>query len=365
MAVMFGHVRALFFVPYTQAGNRHFLLGAMYLLTSLGHQAVLVFFVLSGFFISRSVLDAFRKARWSWKIFLVNRLTRLLLVLVPGLLLCAFWDYIGMRLPWASAFYFRAIPALSADAVTTHSSAKIFLGNLLFLQSIYFPSFGSDLPLWSLSYEFWYYLLFAILLIVVLAGSPSGKRLAWAAVGVAIFLMVGRDIALLFLVWLAGAGVGVLHDWKVKSRLSAIPGWSVYGCVCLCLVGLLLARIRVPAGLLSDFLVSAAFLPIMYVLVEAGGATLNQPYANVAKLLASFSYTLYVVHLPFLIFLRTLLGRIPRWQPDLSHAVLGVALAGFVLTYAIMISRVTEARTEAVRRFFLPRKVHFPERTSK
>ena len=117
LAVMLGHVRALFFVDYSHLLTRNSLVGGAYLLTSLGHQAVLVFFVLSGFFISRSVLDSFRKSRWSWKIFLVNRLTRLLLVLVPGLLLCALWDRIGMKLPEASRFYYHSIPALGVDGL--------------------------------------------------------------------------------------------------------------------------------------------------------------------------------------------------------------------------------------------------------
>lgn len=49
-----------------------------------GHEAVMVFFVLSGFFIGTSVLESFRERRWSWRAYLINRLTRLQLVLVPA-----------------------------------------------------------------------------------------------------------------------------------------------------------------------------------------------------------------------------------------------------------------------------------------
>ncbi len=353
LAVMLGHVRALFFVPYSQALNRNTAVGTVYLLTSLGHQAVLVFFVLSGFFISRSVLDSFRRGRWSWKIFLVNRLTRLLLVLLPGLLLCALWDHFGMHLPSAGEFYYRAIPAFSNQPIAARSSLSAFVGNLFFLQSIYFPSFGSDMPLWSLSYEFWYYLLFPILLIALISRAPLARRLAYALAGAAIILMVGRDISLLFLVWLAGAGVGLLHDLRPELRARTSVAWSTYGCGALGLAGVFVAKVKAPGGVASDFLVAGAFLPVMYVLVQASGSNVNHAYASTAKLLASCSYTLYVVHLPVLIFLRTVMGQVPRWEPDLRHAAYGIALAAMVAAYALIISRFTEARTDALRRRIL------------
>jgi peptidoglycan/LPS O-acetylase OafA/YrhL len=258
-----------------------------------------------------------------------------------------------MQLPSAGAFYYRGIPALSAEAIAAHSSVRIFLGNLLFLQSIYFPSFGSDLPLWSLSYEFWYYLLFPILLIVLVARSTLAKRLAFALAGSAIILMLGRNITLMFLVWLAGAGVGLLHDMRPKLALRTSAAWSTYCYWALGLVVLVVAKLNLREGLASDFAISAAFLPVMYALVEARGSTVNRAYASTAKVLSSFSYSLYVAHLPLLIFLRTLLGQVPRWQLDFTHAAFGAALAGVVATYSFGISRLTEARTDAVRRILL------------
>ena len=187
-----------------------------------------------------------------------------------------------------------------------HSSVNVFLGNLFFLQSIYFPSFGSDMPLWSLSYEFWYYLLFPILLLVLVPSSPAAKRLAYALAGLAIILMVGKDITLLFLVWLAGAGIGLVHDMRPQySQRTSV--WSTYCFAALGLVGLLVVRVSITAGLASDFLV-AAFLPAMHVLVQVSGPGVNPAYAALAKLLSSFSYSLYVAHLPLLILIRTCLG---------------------------------------------------------
>jgi hypothetical protein len=37
----------------------------------------------------------------------------------------------------------------------TRSTPAVLLGNALFLQGILTPVFGTNIPLWSLSFEFW------------------------------------------------------------------------------------------------------------------------------------------------------------------------------------------------------------------
>ena len=72
------------------------------------------------------------------------------------------------------------------------------MGNLFFLQTIFVPPFGSNAPLWSLSFEFWYYLLFPLCLFALSRGNQvvSGRFCALAAVAVA--ALVGRNIMLSF-----------------------------------------------------------------------------------------------------------------------------------------------------------------------
>lgn len=47
--VLTGHVRAMFFPPYEKLLSADILTKVFYLITGFGHQAVMVFFVLSGF----------------------------------------------------------------------------------------------------------------------------------------------------------------------------------------------------------------------------------------------------------------------------------------------------------------------------
>lgn len=89
MAVMFNHWRAFYFVDYQAVAPpmKTVLVKTLYFLTGFGHQAVMLFFVLSGFFISSSVLRNFERGTWHWRDYAIDRGVRLYLVLVPGLLL--------------------------------------------------------------------------------------------------------------------------------------------------------------------------------------------------------------------------------------------------------------------------------------
>lgn len=353
LAVMIGHLRSVFYVSYSEVFAKNALVGVGYLLTSLGHQAVIVFFVLSGFFISRSALDSLRGGGWSWKRYFINRLTRLLLVLIPSLLLCAAWDRLGMTLPSAASFYYRDIPVLGGGAVAARSSLTVMLGNSVFLQSIFFPPFGSDTPLWSLSYEFWYYILFPILMLVTFYRPPFPRRLLLLLAGALIVWMVGLHIAILFIVWLSGAGVGVLYDWRSEHIGNDRATWPLY---CLRTVGaamLFFGPLRIGNGTASDFVVATGCALVMYSLLRARGLGSSPTYGRVATLLSSFSYSLYLTHLPVLIVLRAYLGSVSRWQPDVKHTILGAAIACLVAAYAFGVSRVTEARTETLRKALL------------
>ena len=59
-----------------------------------------------------------------------------------------------------------------------HLDAATFWGNLVFLQTILVPTYGTNALLWSLANEFWYYMLFP-LLAVLIHGWYSGIRRRW------------------------------------------------------------------------------------------------------------------------------------------------------------------------------------------
>jgi len=158
-----------------------------YLLRTAGTAAVVVFFVLSGYLIGGSVLRAVNQRRWSWADYLTHRFVRLWLVLLPALMLCAVWDAARVALLGGSAGF---ATRLAAAGVTI----KLFAANALFLGSIHAATFGSDGVLWSLTAEFWYYLLLPLGVLAVRGQARAAMRVAYAALFLLVAVFVGRGL---------------------------------------------------------------------------------------------------------------------------------------------------------------------------
>ncbi|HXJ14034.1 MAG TPA: acyltransferase family protein, partial [Candidatus Limnocylindrales bacterium] len=229
-AVMIGHLRTFFFVDFQHLQSKSFALEFLYFLTGFGHQAVIVFFVLSGFLISSTILRSHILGKWSWRYYAVNRATRLYVVLLPGLLLGFFWDRLGSWLFAAKGIYAHALSDLGPSVPLNNLTTGNFLGNLFFLQTILCETFGSNGPLWSLSNEFWYYVLFPLALAAGIAWASRRFFIATAFTGLVLFIAVflGRGILVGFLIWLAGFGLVLLY-----SRVRIRSGSAALVLVCL------------------------------------------------------------------------------------------------------------------------------------
>jgi len=234
LLVCLEHLRAFLFIPFTQIKSPNLLERAFYFVTGLGHQAVMIFFVLSGFLVGGSVISAHQNGKWSWTGYALRRMSRLWMVLIPALLLTLLWDGLGQRQsPAGYRGEFRPLyhsgPALDAPADLRPAT---FLGNSLFLQTISVNCYGTNGPLWSLANEFWYYLLFPLLLGIIVRGANSEtlkaemlKRTVCAMLALATLLLLPRGILQGGLVWLLGAAVFALLQ-KERARLWAShPLW--------------------------------------------------------------------------------------------------------------------------------------------
>jgi peptidoglycan/LPS O-acetylase OafA/YrhL len=348
---MLYHLRGLFFVDFAYLAKKSLPIDGLYALTGYGHQAVMIFFVLSGYFIGTSVLESIRARNWSWRTYLVSRFTRLELVLLPALVLGGLWDRIGMRVSQGAPIYFGALYKFYVPSVALRSTIPIFFGNLFFLQSIVAPVFGSNTPLWSLSYELWYYILFPVLLLA--SARWIGIRLNICYAGFAILLLwfIGPQTRFYFLIWLAGALLGRIQRtaWAKPNfpGLSFVTGLIFFGA---------LAWVRkhpFSSDLVSDYFVSFCFGLWLYALLLISRGDVSRTYAYLAKKLAGFSYTLYLVHLPALILLRAVLDPKGDWQPDSIHLLYGLGLGLLILVYAYWLAEFTEANTAIVRRRLL------------
>lgn len=351
--VMIGHLRALFFVPYAEVEHSNFLVKIVYLLTGFGYQAVVVFFVLSGFFISSSIFKMHSQGRWSWPTYLTQRLVRLWVVLIPALLLTAFWDSLGIHFFGKSVYlglpYDKAILGFSTIA---RLNIQTFLSNAFFLQGIATPTFGSNGPLWSLSYEFWYYIAFPCALNMFL--SPSKKaKIFYGVVILALGIFVGKSITLSFAIWLLGVVVIFLpYLWYNHKPIKSY----VIGVAIVPFAAALILSVSKNGDNFS-WPIALSFAGLMYLLFRLTYKEMEQDNLSMvvkfSKSIAGFSYSLYLFHLPLLVFLHAYSHSLSssKWQPTGQNLTTGVFIAFFAVLYAWMISLLTEAKTPLVRNF--------------
>jgi peptidoglycan/LPS O-acetylase OafA/YrhL len=356
VAVAVGHVRGLYFVDFEQMKGGGALLKALYLVTGFGHQAVVIFFALSGFFVGSSVLSS--RDRWSWSQYLLRRFTRLYVVLVPALVLTALLDRTGMALFGASGIYAGKLdaPYLTLQNVAVTGGVGTFLGNAAFLQQIFVDTFGTNGPLWSLAYEFWAYLLFPLLVQATRRTTPVLHRASFVAAAGVVLYFGGERLRFYFPLWLMGALVaGVWSRWRVPGRVAsmALRGTALmlFGAM------LVLARARFFGHQDRDDVVlavatSVLLLSLLVTARPTGAGALARAYAGAANHLAGFSYTLYLIHFPPLVFVHAALMNGTRWAPDAKHLALGLALSCAVIwLFAYPLARLTERHTERVRRW--------------
>jgi peptidoglycan/LPS O-acetylase OafA/YrhL len=146
-----------------------------------GNDAVMVFFVLSGFVIAY-VADNKNK---TFRDYFIGRAARLYSVVIPAVVLTVVIDFVGVA-------FFDTWP--NQDGCLY----RIF-ADLLFIHEIWFEklNYFSNGPFWSIGYEFWYYMVFAAILFL------RGRIRVYIVVLVSCF--IGPKIMVLFPVWLAGA----------------------------------------------------------------------------------------------------------------------------------------------------------------
>jgi peptidoglycan/LPS O-acetylase OafA/YrhL len=358
ICVLLNHWKDANLIDYSRLGSDSPMLALAYAVLSLGRQWVIVFFVLSGYLVGGSVLNMFKRGTWSWRTYIFTRLTRLFIVLVPALILGAVWDWIGMQLPWSQALY-NGTSGLHELTANVHATLKpqVLLGNLAFLQTIPLPIirggavpiFGSNGPLWSLSNEFWYYVAFPVLVILLWKKRGLASRAACAGGLVVWGWFVGLSITCLWIPWLLGVAVVYLptttHQsaWTRRAILAAA--------ILMFIAGLIIAKLY--PGTLTDIALGVVVSFLVWVLLRCTSGPLSQLYTRIAQRAARSSYTLYLVHVPLLIFL-TAAFHLPRVEPRMHLLLLPLIVLLVILSYAQAVYLLFERNTDTLRRWLKP-----------
>lgn len=348
IAVLFEHWRSVFFVDWPEVRHKNLLLGFFYWSSKFGHEAVIVFFVLSGYLIGRTVLRAVWSGKWSVRKYAFHRLVRLELVLFPALCLCWFWDTTGVRLFSPSPTYLGTSGSLVfAYNIPSWISLHIFFGNLLFLQTLLVPPFGSDNPLWSLANEFWYYALFPCLVMVLTAKFSWLRRSVAALIMIAIAVFVGKWIMGYFLIWLLGV-ILIFLPKPPNFRSNRYPLSSAFALL-LVVVQLALTAYtkKLEGNTTSDCVLAFLVAFLLYTLLH-DPRHVNDLYRRFAAKASGFSYTLYLTHLPVLAFFSAWINY--RRQPSPGEFFIPIGVLCLTVAYSYGIAMIFEHNTDRVRK---------------
>jgi peptidoglycan/LPS O-acetylase OafA/YrhL len=355
LLVLLGHLRSFVFQPYGELASPGLLETVVWAFTGFGHQAVLIFFVLSGFFITRSIVHDDQLGKFSWVVYAIKRLSRLWIVLVPCLILTFFWDSLGSLFS-GTAFYDGQLYAKYHSGPQSNTggidlSLSTFIENILFLQTIIAPTFGSNGPLWSLANEFWYYLMFPLLYLAV---TQRPFNLLSIAIKLSLFavvcLFVGEGIVSGGLIWIAGSVAYFVYDrgW-LAAKFRAAPSLILSSLVLL--VSLAASRMHHDIGFIQDCFIGGA--TAILVLVLSRREPKNCLYRTVARSVADASYTIYLTHFPFL----ALLAGIVLQNQQLPNSALGYVvfstLGMVTLVYCYGVYWMFERHTSELRSYCL------------
>lgn len=353
LQVAAAHLRAEMFPGLHEIVHPPIYYQALAFATGFAHQAVVIFFLISGWLVGGSLLNKLGRATVStdvatddtspWLPYAIDRLTRLWTVLIPALCLMLL---VGILTNGVD-------PSRADVATANHYSATTFLGNLVGLQTVVVENFGGNYALWSLANETWYYVQFPLLLIMFLSRSRVRQ-----VVAAALLLVLGTSlpfsITLYFTLWLLGAAFSRIRiDCGNGARLATIAvaaACSIY------------FRLRGSNDdlNLTSFLQDLVYsLPLLVFLASmqtplATTSSWMRGITRIAHTLSEFSFTLYVTHIPIIKLLRhaglQAFGR-DRLAPraPLDYAVYAGMLA-ILLAAAWLSYRLFESHTFRVRR---------------
>jgi peptidoglycan/LPS O-acetylase OafA/YrhL len=100
----------------------------------------------------------------------------------------------------------------------------------------------------------------------------------------------------------------------------------------------------------SDYILTVFTFLLLWILLTATGRHPRHSVpVHASRESARFSYTLYAVHTPVIIFVASLLVHDSRWQPTPIHLLIAGGILLATVAYSFAIASLTEFRTDAFR----------------
>lgn len=335
------HLRAAMYPGLRDVADPPLWFQGLAFVSGFAHQAVLVFFVISGWLVGGSLLNRIGEPHAVVN-YAIDRATRLWTVLIPTFLLTL---VIALGIGSASV---SEVNFSSAEPYSVVS----FAGNLVGLQRVLVPVFGGNFPLWSLANETWYYVMFPLLAVARISRDKT-TRLACTVALLALGFLLPTAMVGYFLVWLLGVAFSRI---RIECGNTARWGWLVLTlgvAAYFRLTGELDAFELATIG--PDLICSLLYLVLLSSLqFKARPASrLASRLRDNGKFFAEFSFSLYVLHVPLIGLLHywstAYLGLRQLSPSEPVHALIYFLMLATLMVAAYLSYLLFESRTYRIR----------------
>jgi len=353
--VLFDHVRHLLLADFNKIEHKTVTDHLVYLLTGFGHEAVVLFFVISGYLVGGLTIRRWRQQGPDLAHFAAARISRIYTVLLPTLAIGFALDFCGQRWLNSSGVY--------TATLGSQLNLGSFVANLFMMQGVLANPLGTNGPLWSLAYEWWYYCAFALVALAITDNRP--RRFVYVLGTVALGAALPPKLVLWSSIWGFGVFVALWVDSKLW-RPRPVAGLCLFGVAMIC------SRLshNVETATYTEPLWTEfsrdALLALAYsaCLCSVSGLQVRIPMARFFDWTAKFSYTTYLCHYPALVALVAIAHRTLALDFGLQPSTASFAyLGGYVIIlylYAYLIYWLTERHTNSMRdwlTFYFPQSL--------
>lgn len=266
------------------------------MISCAANYSVVFFFVISGMLISYSALNVCEGDQFHWKKFLINRIARIYPSLIFVILLCAVLVIIFPLFNNQERTIHRLITDqyLARDIFTVKWQG--------FIKSFFLIGSGLhsiNLAIWSLAIEWWTYMSALFFFLALVSNKNTLMRILYIFLSVLMLCLPCVTYGLSGVFYIAVWYIGLLYTLHYRNA-----PWPFMMLVGSCLAGLLLLvyfyglsafNINKANNIVYGFL--QIFISVLFINVSLkySGKILFQH-------MASFSYTLYIIHSPLILF---------------------------------------------------------------
>ncbi len=273
--VVLKHSKDTSWVSYSmmdEASRANIITKIIFLLTRYGFEAVIVFFVLSGYLVGGATFKRLGTGKFDIGDYAADRVSRILLPLIPAILIAAGVEY----------------------TITHELSWWTVAGNLASLQGIAVPSMLYSPPLWTLSYEVWFYIVNGAIASIAMRSRNIVLPMCVLSGGLAIFSFLRVDY---LCIWYIGAIFGWMNIGN-KSTSNLVFSIAAF------LAFVVITDIAIVKNDTSHFarmsIFSLSISSLLMVREMAKFEVVERSIWKIGTYLSSFSYSLYLIHYPVL-----------------------------------------------------------------